>query len=75
MNIPSTFLVPPGEHQVYAIRLDKWWEARPALSKRDETPIALKAIYEVKPTPEATQYKVWTGRIESRVYKLNLRQW
>ncbi len=25
-NFPSTFLIEPGEHQVYAIRLDEWWE-------------------------------------------------
>src|SRR5215210_4735074 len=29
MNFPSTFLIPPGEHQIYAIRLDKRWESRP----------------------------------------------
>ena len=74
-NFPSTFLVQPSEHQVYVIRLDERWEAHPALPKTDEMPIALKAIYEVKPTSEAAQYKVWTGRIESRVYKFNLRQW
>jgi hypothetical protein len=74
-NFPSTFLIEPGEHQVYAIRLDEWWEAHPALPKAAEFPITLKAIYEVLPTPEAVEYKVWTGRIESRTYKLKLRQW
>ena len=61
VNSPSTFLLEPGEHQVYAIRLDKEWETRPALPKANETPVSLKAIYEVSPTPEAAQYKVWTG--------------
>src|SRR5207245_11798005 len=74
-NFPSTFLIQPGEHQVYAIHLDKRWETRPMLPKPDEMPITLKAIYEVPRTSEATQYKVWTGRIESRTYKLTLRQW
>lgn len=50
-NFPSTFLIRPGEHQVYAIRLDKWWETHPALPKRDEMPITLKAVYEVTPSP------------------------
>ena len=36
---------------------------RPALPKSDEMPITLKAVYEVTPTPEATEYKVWTGRL------------
>ena len=74
-NGPSTFLVEPGEHQVYAIRLDKWWETHPSLPKADEMPITLKAIYEVRPTPEATQYKVWIGRVESKSYSFTLRQW
>ncbi len=74
-NFPSTFLIQPGEHQVYAIRLDKEWETRPALPKADEMPITLKAIYEVPSTPEATQYKVWTGRVESHSYRFVLRQW
>jgi hypothetical protein len=74
-NFPSTFLIQPGEHQVYAIRLNKDWEARPVVPKADKMAITLKAIYEVTPTPEATQYKVWTGRVESRIYKFTLRQW
>jgi hypothetical protein len=75
INYPSTFLIEPSEHQVYAIRLDEWWETHPSLPKTDEMPITLKAIYEVAPTPEAAQYKVWTGRLESRTYSFKLRQW
>ncbi|PYT95330.1 MAG: hypothetical protein DMG36_02625 [Acidobacteria bacterium] len=75
VNFPSTFVISPGEHQVYAIRLDQWWETQPPLPKTDETDITLKAIYEVPPTPEAAQYKVWTGRLESPTYNFKLRQW
>jgi len=74
-NFPSTFLIEPGEHQVYAIRLDKWWETHPSLPKADEMAITLRAIYEVRPTPEAAKYKVWTGRLESKSYNFALRQW
>jgi hypothetical protein len=74
-NFPSTFVVEPGEHQVYPIKLDEWWETHPALLKTDEMPITLKAVYEVSMTPEASQYKVWTGRLESRSYNFSLRQW
>ena len=74
-NGPSTFLIQPGEHQVFTIRLDNEWSAHPMLSKAVEMPITLKAIYEVSPTPEVTQYKVWTGRLESSRYKFILRQW
>jgi len=38
MNFPSTFLIEPGEHQVYAIRLDEWWETRPSLPKTTKWP-------------------------------------
>lgn len=74
-NFPSTFLVAPGEHQVYAIHLDKRWVARPAFPKADEMPITIKAIYELQSTQEASQYKVWIGRVESHVYNFALRQW
>jgi hypothetical protein len=75
VNFPSTFLVKPGEHQVYPIQLDEWWETHPSLPKTDEMPITLKAVYEVSTTPEASQYKVWTGRFESHTYNFSLRQW
>jgi hypothetical protein len=74
-NFPSTFLIEPGEHQVYAIPLDQWWETHPALPKTDEMRITLKAVYEVSATPEAAQYKVWTGRVDSRPYNFKLRKW
>jgi hypothetical protein len=75
INFPSTFVVEPGEHQVYPIKLDEWWETHPALPKTDEMPITLKVVYEVSTTPEASQYKVWTGRLESHSYSFSLRQW
>jgi hypothetical protein len=74
-NFPSTFLIKPGEHQMFAIRFDGEWETHPILAKKDEMPITLKAIFEVTPSPEAAQQKVWTGRIESHPYNLTLRQW
>jgi hypothetical protein len=76
-NIPTTFMIPPGEQMVYPIRLDKEWDAVPPLPIADETPIAvtIKAIYEVKPTPESAQQKVWTGRMESRGYHFSFWHW
>ena len=75
VNGPSTFLIPPGEHQIYAVKLDDTWEARPIVPKANETSVALKAIYEVPSTPEAGQHKVWVGHLESRSYNFVLRQW
>ena len=74
-NFRSTFLVKPGEHQVFAIRLDEQWETHPTLPKRDEMSVTLKAVYEVPPTAEAIQYKVWTGRVESRLNNVTIGQW
>ena len=74
-NNPSTFAVQPGEHQVYAVRLDKRWISNPAFPKADEMHITLKAVYQVFPTPEASAQKVWTGHVESHTYHFTLRQW
>lgn len=75
LTFPATFQIAPGEHRVYAIRFDQGWETHPSFPKIDEMAITLKAIYEVPPTSEAAQYKVWTGRLESRTYDFKLRQW
>jgi hypothetical protein len=76
-NNPSTFVIPPGEQMVYPIKLDGAWVAGAPLPKADEEPVdvTLKAIYEVKPTPESTGQKVWTGRVESAEYHLKFRHW
>ncbi len=73
-NFPSTFLIPPGEHKVYPIRLDKWWDVG-SIPKSTEMLVSLKAVYEVPVTPEAATYHVWTGRVESGNYNVTLRQW
>ena len=74
-NNPTTFAVQPGEHQVYAFHLDKWWVSNPTLPKADEMPVTLKAVYQVAPTREASEQKVWIGRVESHTYQFTLRQW
>jgi len=52
-----------------------WWVSNPAFPKADEMPITLKAVYQVPPTREASEHKVWTGRVESHSYHFTLRQW
>src|SRR5437763_322486 len=44
------------------------WVSNPAFPKVDEMPITLRAIYQVSPTREASEHKVWTGRVESHGY-------
>jgi hypothetical protein len=73
-NFPSTFTIPPGEHKVYAVRLNREWNTG-SIPKSNEMPIGLKVIYDVPKTPEASQYNVWIGHIESPDYELMLRQW
>jgi hypothetical protein len=60
-NAATTFLIAPGEHQVFAITFDKWWESHPSLPKADGLHVSLKAVYEVAFTPEATQQR--SGRV------------
>ena len=74
VNRPSTFLITPGEHKVYPIRLDKWWDVG-AIPKSPGILVSLKAIYQVSYTPEAAEYHVSTGRVESGNYQFTLRQW
>ena len=73
-NSPDAYVVEPGEHQVFAIRLDDSWQVQPALTVSDGMPITLKAVYQVNPTRESTRKHVWTGRIESHAYSLSLEQ-
>jgi hypothetical protein len=76
VNGATTFFIPPGEHMVYPISLDETWDAVPPLPMADETPgipITIKAIYEVRPTPESARLKVWTGRLESNSYHFKFR--
>ena len=76
-NIPSIFVIPPGEHMVYPIRLDDEWSATAAPPMADETsiPITIKAVYKVDPTPESARQGVWSGRSESPSYHFYFRHW
>jgi hypothetical protein len=84
VNYPSTFLILPGEHQIYPIRLDGWWAPQPELPKQESMPVTLKAIYNLQPAnPDATKgtdewnktiRSVWVGRIESKEYNVTLLQ-
>lgn len=76
-NYPSVFIVPPGEHKVFAITLDDSWNTAPAVPLADQTPleITIRATYKLSPTPESATEKVWTGRIESAAYNFKLRHW
>jgi len=79
-NFPDTFLIPPGEHQVYPIQLDSEWNNLPIFEKASDKPVTLKAVYEVSSTQDITsarqaaKYNVWIGRVESPSYTLILAQ-
>ena len=71
-NYPSTFLIPPNEHQIYPIQLNKEWEGVSEVSKLANPSVTVKAIYQVGPCPESAQYGVWAGRVESERYTVNI---
>lgn len=73
-NFPSTFVILPSEQMIYPIKLDSEWTARPALLKANQMPVSIRAVYEVKPTRESAEEKVWTGRLESKSYEFTLWQ-
>ncbi len=73
-NFPSTFTILPGEQMVYPIKLDGEWTARPSLPKANQMPVRIRAVYEVKPTRESAEKRVWTGRLESKTYEFTLWQ-
>jgi len=83
-NYPSVFLLPPGEHYVYPMRLDGWWAPKPEMPQFDVMPVTLKAIYNIEPpTPgeasgadesDKAVRSVWVGRVESKEYKFTLRE-
>jgi hypothetical protein len=76
-NVPSIFLIPPGEQMVYPVKLDGEWEADAGLpsSSTKSFPVRLKAVYQIEPSPESTQQKVWAGRIESTEYHFEFKHW
>ncbi len=74
-NFPSTFIVDPGEHQVFPIRFDDSWAVEPVLPAKDETPITLKAVYSVAANPDSAKFHVWTGRVDSHAYNFTLFQY
>ena len=70
----TTFLIPAGEHQIYAIRLNKEWEGTSELSELGNGSVMVRVIYAVSPSPESAQYGVWTGRVESIGYTVNIER-
>jgi len=74
-NTPATFLVLPGQQQIYPIQLDSTWDNLPQFPQAGTTRITLKAIYQVGSTPEAVQENVWVGRLESPIYDFMLAHW
>lgn len=74
-NFPSTFVVDPGEHQVFPILFDDSWAVEPALAVKHEMLITLKAIYSVGANPDSAKFHVWTGRVDSHAYSFTLLQY
>jgi hypothetical protein len=84
VNRPTTFLIKPGQHQVFPIVFDDEWETNPTPQWNAEMNVTLKAVYEVSSNygtfgdivfPTTVKEKVWKGRIESPSYGITLKQY
>lgn len=73
-NFPSTFLIAPKESQAFPIQLDSTWENVPRSSSKPNEPIAVRAIFSIKPPEEAIAKKVnvWVGHAVSSRYDFML---
>ncbi len=65
VNFPVCYLIRSGGHYAWSVTFSPdLWEGFPSDWKGEEK-ITLKAIFEIKPTPQSKEMKVWTGRVES----------
>ena len=44
---------------------DAWWEVPPGLKELEDKPLSVQVRYSVHPTPESTEYGVFTGTVVS----------
>jgi hypothetical protein len=65
-NIPTYVTIAPGQTLVKRVFFGDTtaWENFP-LEKDQPFTVRIHAVFQVAPSPEATQFAVWTGRIES----------
>lgn len=74
-NFSSTFVIPPGGHQVFPITLNEVWEGNPAFGGKGRTRVNLKAVYEIDVSPESKEQGIWTGRVESEPIEVEVHHW
>jgi hypothetical protein len=75
VNAPSTYWIPPGGSQVYPIAFDRDWSGLPEIPRSEALPVRLKAIYQIKDSPEARKQGVWMGSVESAEISAKLVRW
>jgi hypothetical protein len=71
-NFPSSFLVAPGEAQVFPIELDSHWENQKALFGNCDKQVKLRATFHIEPSNDATTHQVWSGSAQSKLYDFRL---
>lgn len=74
-NFASTFIIPPGEHQVFPIKLDGRWDGKAAFAGRGQTKVKLRAVYELSKTDDSKRIGVSTSRAESEQFEVTLSHW
>jgi hypothetical protein len=53
---------------------DRFWEGFP-LEKGRLKDVQMKAVFEIRDSPEAKEHKVWIGRVESESIKVTFVRW
>lgn len=71
-NFPSSFLIAPGEAQVFPIELDSRWENQKVLLGVCEKQVKVRARFHIHPSNDATTHRVWSGSVHSKLYGFRL---
>jgi hypothetical protein len=71
-NVPTYVTIAPGQTLVKRVFFGdtKAWEGFPA-EKDQPFSVRIQAVFQVAASPEAAQFAVWTGRIESSQIVIN----
>ncbi len=70
-NSPSCITLAPGDHHVFEINFRGAWRDSflAAAMMGSQSCLHLRAVYQISPTKESDQHRVWTGRVQSSVNK------
>lgn len=66
INYPGFIEIPPTEdYKLYLFPREKGWEAEQDISELGHWPLTVKAVLEISETPEAGEFGIFVGKVES----------